>query len=585
MKCIILCRVSTFDQDIDPQISTLKKYAEDLGYTEHHIIETKESGLIDHKDRKGLNELMEFYKNNNEYKTVFCFEISRLSRRQSSLHLIKEWLIENKIQLFILDKKLALFNEDFLVTEDANILFSLYGYFAESEIKVKKERFARSKKYWNEQGFSIGGKLLFGYDRFEERKRKKHIINKTQSNELYKIFNWYLNGIDKTKRNPSIKDIAIYSKLNNFSSYLHIKRNVNKALKEEAYTGLKVNKNGVKFKYPEIINIELFNEVQDKLKSKNLNASKSTKHYTILSKLLLCPYCNRFLIGQYRTDKLEGYDKSSYRCSARKNIIKCDNSSVYSLNMLDSAIWSLIKFDNELLKNAIESINPEKYQEEVNKEIKMYENEVETINLQIEGKKEILIKLNTLKSDSESIIEKIFEQIKIFEAEKTKILKKLNNLINNRDILLNKQNEKQSKLFELEIMTIEKSKSILQDYIRHFIDNIKILYHDTSFTLLEINFIKFGVEKIIQLENKKIYADPIISNKTFLLIDKKVTRSIKSYKINKDIKKNNNELFFSGKKITMENLFKKINNFFQERDTTFNDDFISIPFQKLKFNE
>ena len=43
---ILLVRVSTMEQDYDPQIDDLKKYANSRGYTKLKIIETKESGLV-----------------------------------------------------------------------------------------------------------------------------------------------------------------------------------------------------------------------------------------------------------------------------------------------------------------------------------------------------------------------------------------------------------------------------------------------------------------------------------------------------------------------------------------------------------
>jgi DNA invertase Pin-like site-specific DNA recombinase len=58
MKCIIIARVSTFDQNVDPQIEILKSYAKSLGYKHFKLIYAKESGFLGVNYRKSVNELM-----------------------------------------------------------------------------------------------------------------------------------------------------------------------------------------------------------------------------------------------------------------------------------------------------------------------------------------------------------------------------------------------------------------------------------------------------------------------------------------------------------------------------------------------
>ena len=43
------------------------------------------------------------------------------------------------------------------------MMFTLYGMFAENEVKQRVERFTRKKRDLMEAGMSISGKLLFGY--------------------------------------------------------------------------------------------------------------------------------------------------------------------------------------------------------------------------------------------------------------------------------------------------------------------------------------------------------------------------------------------------------------------------------------
>ena len=118
---ILLVRVSTMGQSNDPQTEDLKKYALSLGYNQLKIIETKESGLADLDKKIGTNQLFSFIKDNPKYNVVFSTEISRIGRRQSVLHQIKEWLVKNKIQLFVKDIGYSLFDENGKVTMGGDV--------------------------------------------------------------------------------------------------------------------------------------------------------------------------------------------------------------------------------------------------------------------------------------------------------------------------------------------------------------------------------------------------------------------------------------------------------------------------------
>ena len=98
---VLLVRVSTEIQEFDAQIIDLEDFAKKKGYEHFKIIQTKESGLISLDQRSGTNEMFNFIKENPEYNTVFATEISRLARRQSTLHVIKDWLVKNKVQLYV----------------------------------------------------------------------------------------------------------------------------------------------------------------------------------------------------------------------------------------------------------------------------------------------------------------------------------------------------------------------------------------------------------------------------------------------------------------------------------------------------
>jgi hypothetical protein len=83
------------------------------------------------------------------------------------------------------------------------------------------------------------------------------------------------------------------------------------------------------------------------------------KHITLLSKLIFCPSCGRKLSANYRLVK--GVSKNSYRCTSRTDTTPCSSTKSLSMNLIDSAVWSLIKADLPSLSKQINEINPDEY--------------------------------------------------------------------------------------------------------------------------------------------------------------------------------------------------------------------------------
>jgi DNA invertase Pin-like site-specific DNA recombinase len=81
---------STQEQDYQAQIYDLTQYGNSLGYTQFHIVETKETAFADLSQKVGTNEMFKYINEHPEYNTILTTEISRIGRRQSILHSIKE---------------------------------------------------------------------------------------------------------------------------------------------------------------------------------------------------------------------------------------------------------------------------------------------------------------------------------------------------------------------------------------------------------------------------------------------------------------------------------------------------------------
>jgi DNA invertase Pin-like site-specific DNA recombinase len=599
MKAILLVRVSTQAQDYSAQTDDLIKYAKSKGYTKFKIIETKETGFANIEVKQGTNEMFKFIASNPDYKTVFSTELSRISRRQSVLHQIKEWFIKNKVQFYLKDTNYSLFDDMGIVSPAGEIMFTLYGFFAEQEMARKKERFKREKTRLLEIGLSHSGKLLFGYKKKAIPELKKNTLEEDEynANIVRTIFDWYLNGIDNKIKNPSIKRLTLESIKRNFPIYCHSKRNVNKLLKEEAYTGFKITNNkrknnnysednneemyivtNFKIKYPQIIDNITFDLVQQKLLINNSNVEKSSKHTTILAKLIKCSNCGCHFNANYRIVK--GQNKSTYRCSSHSSAKPCENKQTISMSMIDSAIWNLIKTDLELLSEQIKINDPDSVQAN-------YQMHLEgLLNKQNELQNEYNNELKSLEIIKRAKNARIDDFLVKFEKNTKRIDKQLgivtNEILSVKNILNIKQNDNSDlvKVINNNLGKIESSKELLKQYINLFVDNIRIKLHNNKYTILIVtlkNYSKLG-KKSLKFGGYKM-DDGELEKYTFILLDKRQTLKIKMFKATTVIKPNGKE------SIRIGNYSMKIPDMVKELDDENNNpilrDIRRVEFSKL----
>lgn len=370
-----MCRVSTEAQDYEAQIGDLKKYAQNKGITECHVIATKESGYRNINEREGWIKTKEYFEAHHDYDTLIVTEISRLGRRETAIAEIKEYMERNKKSLFIKDLDLHLYERGKKKPE-SDIVFSVFASMATSEMSVKKDRFMRAKRELRAQGYSIVGKVPFGYTRVKDeiKGKNKFIVNEKQALEINELYNIYVYGLDG--RDIGIKGLVLYAISKGMSHYLHSKRNLTKMLSERAYIGgikeVRIKRKNPEYwvfndhskpthietvsyiPYPAIVSKGLFDAVQKRKLDNRILVDKSIKHETILSKLIECPECHTFMMGDYRRDR----HTASYRCTRHKGMGKCSNSSIISMPYIDSLVWCFLKTN---VKQIIEELHKKSY--------------------------------------------------------------------------------------------------------------------------------------------------------------------------------------------------------------------------------
>lgn len=268
MKAILLIRVSTQVQDLVQQREIVKQQALKDGYNENDIIyiEDKESASkLSEEERNGLNKLKEYIYNDKEINAVYTYEISRISRRAAVVYSIRDFLINNNIQLVIINPSCRLLNDDGSISQTSNIFFGIFASMAENETLIRKARTERGIKKLQSEGKHGRSRPVFGYT----ANKDKYYIPHPENAEIVKlIFRLYTRGMSIRKIAIELHERGIFGKIT-FSDLL---QRVYKILKDERYTGI--------YPYPTIISKDTYTLATD------IRASKK-KEYNIKT-IYLC---------------------------------------------------------------------------------------------------------------------------------------------------------------------------------------------------------------------------------------------------------------------------------------------------------
>ena len=512
--CVCLARVSTSAQDYQAQINALRKRAKEFGLKVIKEIATKESGFLSYDKKEGFNELTKVLSETG-CKIVLCTELSRLSRRQFLLEYIKQWFIDNKIQLWVDDIEFLLFKDSMEVDVSTNIIFSVFAAMAESEMKDKKKRTKRGLVDLNKAGFCLTGRVTYGYERvrtdyrIKGKIRTRLKVNDKAADEIRSVYDWYLNGIDGDFSRCSMRQIREECVARGFGSYLHSKRNINKCLKNELYTGHTITHN--KRKNPDfwtlgdknapkyiatsteittetIIPRETFDAVQSKMKgansrmvpvssSTNTYADKSRTHVTLLSKLITCPRCKNFYMGEY--DHRRGQENYFYRCLNHKS----HGAFTISMKFLDFIVWEFCKAQYDIFIEYFKKYSTYTDTDDVQKRI-------ENIQKKKKEYEDMLEKLVIRYLSVQSIAKSDYSD-KRFEKES----KKIKDEIGNCDAMIRKEKTSITEKMRVKVMaanrlkalsTIESNKAEMKKYVAYVIRTIVPIYQDMDYIVVQV---------------------------------------------------------------------------------------------------
>jgi len=523
---ILISRVSTPEQVLtevsNQQIDDLKSYASTLEYNVEtaKIINSIESGFLKEDKKTGWNIVTDFIAKNPQYKTIICTEMSRLSRSKEILFHIEDFLCNNKIQLIIKDINFELFNRFGEIDEGKDIIFSLYASLAASEMRQKQERFIRARKQYRKLGYSIGGKKLFGYIRVCDGglgKKKKYVIDEDEAALIRQIFIWYAYGIDNDLSRTSASTIALKCRAEGYHEHLHSKRNILKILSDTAYTGLKIShnmrknpeyfnykdhtkskyieSNSYENTYPRIIEDSLFELVQHRLSLTNTHVTtdesssrdKSSKHTSVLAKIIKCRFCNSFFIPDYRFK--DGNPKFVYRdggARAAKGLRKCEHSMSISMRMIDSAVWAFIKEMVTDITAKQRRAKTEVNRAEILQAISRLQDGYKDIDLRYKSANVTFERMMSRTQDPNATISTYDEKLAVIDRDKQKIDNEIAAYERKLAFFDNSNYDNLDKAIAANVCLIEGSKEEMQRYIHLLVKEIIPLYNPKNYYVFQV---------------------------------------------------------------------------------------------------
>ncbi|NQT72017.1 MAG: recombinase family protein [Chloroflexi bacterium] len=371
-KAAIYCRVSTLDQEQEgtsllSQREACEKFAKEHGYDVPDgfcFIETY-SGLS--LDRPKLNELRDVIRD-GAIDTVIAYALDRVSRDPVYFILLQEEMERSGIDL-------QLVTEDVDTSDMGKLISYIRGFSAKLEAQKIKERTMRGQKERAKAGkFPSGWRgRLFGYDYIPGKGVGEGVryINEELAEWVRQIYNWYVTediGIERiafrlnelgvpTPSGGNLWNASTVSCILQNRSYIgetyaftqthgNLPKSSNRSTKTKTKKVIKKPREEwieIPNATPPIIDRNLFDLVQIKLKRNKERSRRNKKYQYLLSNHIKCQRCGRPYWGYLSRGKWKDktYLTRYYRCAGklrRISPVQCNNHNI-NADEIEKLLW------------------------------------------------------------------------------------------------------------------------------------------------------------------------------------------------------------------------------------------------------
>ena len=233
-----------------------------------------------------------------KYDGVVCIEIERLSRgNQVDQAEILEIFQKTNTKIYTLNKVYDL-SEDNEIDQE---YFEFGLFMSRREYKVICRRLSRGRSAALLEGYYTGSSLPYGF--FKEKRGKGYVLipNEDEARIVRLIFDMYTSGSGIAAIANYLADNGIKPRIaKNFCT-----NRLRQILENRTYIGelkiqnKKIAENWTKGKHEPLIDPEIFNQAQIRLKSKEVKIKRDLSLKNPLSSLVKCKICGSAMILQH----------------------------------------------------------------------------------------------------------------------------------------------------------------------------------------------------------------------------------------------------------------------------------------------
>ncbi len=374
MNAVIYARYSSDNQreeSIEGQLRECISFAERSGFTVlQHYIDRAYSAKTDNRPefQRMINDSQK-----KLFDVVIVWKLDRFARNRYDSARYKNQLKKNSIKVLSATESISEGSEGIILE---SVLEGIAEYYsAELSEKVVRGHTENLLK-----GKFNGGMIPVGY-RVDENQCFQ--IDAFAAPFVVEIFQRYDRGESKTE----IRDWLNKNHIKNSKGTEMTYSSVSSILKNRKYIGEYSFHNHINYDaIPPIIEKDLFERVQMRQeKNKKSPAHFKADEEYILSSKLVCGHCGTYMCGESGTGrgKLKYH---YYKCMAvKKKKNNCRKKTVRKEWIEDIVIREITKiiFDDNTIESIISMVM--KIQEEDNKEVPMYEKQLETVKRSIEN--------------------------------------------------------------------------------------------------------------------------------------------------------------------------------------------------------
>lgn len=310
MNAVIYARYSSnaqTEQSIEGQLRVCKEYAErnKLNIL-YEYIDRALTGTND--NRPSFLQMIEDAEN-KQFEYILVYKLDRFSRNKYDNVVYKHKLAQYGVKVLSATEMIS-------DTPEGAVMEGLLEMFAEMYSKDLSQKVKRGMRESAIKGNFLGGTALYGYKVVD----KKMVIDEEKAPAIEYLFNEYASGKPKKQIIEELNKMGYRGRngkplcLNSFQNNLSNKKYIG------VYDNGEVQNNNY---YPAIIDKELFDKVQEKLKEHKLAPAtqKAPIEYLLTGKVF-CGHCGANMVGVSGTGKL-GTKHCYYACISKTKKHAC----------------------------------------------------------------------------------------------------------------------------------------------------------------------------------------------------------------------------------------------------------------------